>query len=390
MNGFRSLSYVVALLLACGVAVAQTPPKPAAKGFVWEDNSLEAFIKAVEHDKPLVVLFGNSPKFRSPEGTNFTNSIRKEFDKPELQALRDRAVFTLGFPEEDEYARRMAFHLKLTDYPTISIIAPRTDQLTETYRMEGFFTAAEIVKDLKLALPPAAKPAAEEAALPVGTPPKPGEKVELSAADKKAIQQAVAEYAAAFQKGDLDLIAEITAQPFGYNFQEGFRLAKQVGQAKRAILQAMDERFGKQADSITFGIDDEKIRQPMMKVKSLYILDYETSLGKSVTLRVEAKMTNDMTDSWTLVASRTADPSGKWRVWPHRTAGTVNIGTSNGWRKNMEKLAANYEALAGEIKTDKYGSRKAAHEAVFSAYTKAMSPVFGSGPIKRFGAPASP
>lgn len=387
MNGRRSLLCVVVLFLASGFTFAQTPPKPAAKGFVWEDNSLEAFIKAIEQDKPLVVLFGNSPKFRSPEGTNFTNAIRKEFDKPELQELRDRAVFTLGFPEEDEYARRMASHLKLTDYPTISIIAPRTDQLTETYRMEGFFTAAEIVKDLKLALPPAAKSAAEEAAPPVETPPKPGEKVELTAADKKAIQQSVAEYAAAFKKGDLDLVAEITAQPFGYNFQEGFRLAKQVGQAKRAMLQAMDERFGKKADTISFGIDDERIRQPMMKVKSLFIAEYETALGKSVTLRVEATMANDQIDAWTLVATRPADPSGKWRVWPHQTAGTVSIGTTNAWRKNQEKLAANYEALAGEIKAGKYATRDDVHQAAFAAYSKAMSPVFGNGPIKRFGAP---
>jgi hypothetical protein len=389
MSVFRSVSNALTLLFASGIAVGQTPPKPAAQGFVWEDNSLQAFIKAVEQDKPLVVLFGNAPKFRSPEGTNFTNAVRKEFDKPELQELRDRAVFTLGFPEEDEFARRMASHLKLTDYPTISIIAPRTDQLVQTYRMEGFFTAAEILKDLRLALPPA-RPASEEAAPPVETPPKPGEKVELTAADKKAIQQAVAEYAAAFQKGDLDLVAEITAQPFGYVYQEGFPLARQVGKAKRAILQAMDEQFGKQADSITFGIDDEKIRQPMMKLKSLYILDYETSLGKSVTLRVEAKMANDQTDAWTLVANRPADPSGKWRVWPHRTAGTVSIGTTETWRKNQQKLAANYEVLAGEIKAGKYASRKDAHQAVFVAYSKAMSPVFGAGPIKRFGAPASP
>lgn len=390
MNGLRLLLCVLVPFLAGGLALAQTPPKPAAKGFVWEEDSLQAFVKAVEQDKPMVVLFGNPPKFRSPEGTNFTNAIRKEFDKPELQELRDRAVFTLGFPEEDEFARRMGTHLKLTEFPTISIIAPRTDQLTETYRMEGFFTAAEIVKDLKLALPSAAKPATAEAASPVGTPPKPGEKVVLSAADKKAIQQVVAEYAAAFQKGDLDLIAEITAQPFGYNFQEGFRLAKQVGQAKRAMLQAMDERFGKKADTIPFGIDDEKIRQPMIKLKSLYIVDYETSLGKSVTLRVEATMANDQIDAWTLVANRPADPTGKWRVWPHRTAGTVSIGTTNGWRKIMENLAVNYEALAAEIKAGKFASRADAHQAVFAAYSRAMSPVFGNGPIKRYSAPASP
>lgn len=376
MSLVRQLPLAFAITLAGGIAFAQAPAKPsakttakpAAKGFVWEEDSLQAFIKAVEQNKPLVVLFGNPPAFRSPAGTNFTNAIRKEFDKQEMLELQaeDRAVFTLGFPEEDEMARRMATHLKLTDYPTISVIAPRTDQLTETYRMEGFFSAADVAKDLTRALPPAAaKPAAQ------------AEKAVLSDADKKAIEQAVAEYAAAFQKGDLDLIAEITAQPFGYNFQEGFRLAKQVGQAKRAMLQAMDERFGKKADTISFGIDDERIRQPMMKLKSLFIADYETSLGKSVTLCVEATLANDQIDAWTLVATRPADPSGKWRVWPHKTAGTVSIGTTNAWRANIEKLAASYEALADEIKAGKFATRDDVHQAAFAAYSKAMSPTFG-------------
>jgi hypothetical protein len=42
----------------------------------------------------------------------------------------------------------MAVHLKLTDYPTISVLAPRTDVLTEIYRLEGAFDAATIAADL--------------------------------------------------------------------------------------------------------------------------------------------------------------------------------------------------------------------------------------------------
>lgn len=42
----------------------------------------------------------------------------------------------------------MATHLKITDFPTFSVIAPRTDQLTEIYRMEGFFDAQSIERDL--------------------------------------------------------------------------------------------------------------------------------------------------------------------------------------------------------------------------------------------------
>ncbi|MCC7528767.1 MAG: hypothetical protein IT342_09610 [Candidatus Melainabacteria bacterium] len=117
----------------------------------WRDNSLDAFVEAVESDKPMVVVFGDDS---SPL---FNRQIQEmKSDKDNLMSrLSSRAVFVVGKPAEDEYARRMASHLKLTDYPTISVIAPRTDQLTETYRMEGYFQVSDVYKDLDLALPKA-------------------------------------------------------------------------------------------------------------------------------------------------------------------------------------------------------------------------------------------
>lgn len=119
----------------------------------WRDNSLDAFVEAVENDKPMVVVFGDDS---SPL---FNRQIQEmKSDKNNLMSrLSNRAVFVVGKPSEDEYARRMASHLKLTDYPTISVIAPRTDQLTETYRMEGYFQVSDVYKDLDLALPKAKK-----------------------------------------------------------------------------------------------------------------------------------------------------------------------------------------------------------------------------------------
>ncbi len=119
----------------------------------WRNNSLDAFVEAVENDKPMVVVFGDDS---SPL---FNRQIQEmKSDKNNLMSrLSNRAVFVVGKPAEDEYARRMASHLKLTDYPTISVISPRTDQLTETYRMEGYFQVSDVYKDLDLALPKAKK-----------------------------------------------------------------------------------------------------------------------------------------------------------------------------------------------------------------------------------------
>lgn len=112
----------------------------------WYDNSLDAFVKAVENNQPLVVVFGSrDSSLTQLLGTSVLSC-------PHLNNLAGLAVFTYGEPQGDEYARRMAVHLKLTDYPTISVIAPRTDQLTEMFRMEGFFDAESIANDLQKVL----------------------------------------------------------------------------------------------------------------------------------------------------------------------------------------------------------------------------------------------
>lgn len=350
-------------------ASGKVPPE-----FVWETNSLDAFVKAVEQNKPMVVLFGSLPEFRNEKGGNLTNDIRKEFNAQELNALRERAVFTLGLPEQDEYARRMAAHLKLTVYPTISVIAPRTDRLTETYRMEGFFKRGEILHDLNLALP-------GQPQVPVAAPADaPAEKAALSDADKKAISGAVAEYEAALKAGDLDKVAKLTAQPFGFLYEQGLTVVRGVGEAKRGILDAMDERFGKQEDTIPYGPDEDRVRRRLMKLKALNVLDLDTAIGKIVTVQVEAVMTNGKTEAWKLVANRPTQPDGKWMVWPKPGAGVAEIGGGEAWQNNMKKLATAYDGVAADIRAGKYDSREKAKQAAFEAYSRAISPTFGDAP----------
>jgi hypothetical protein len=108
-------------------------------------GTLEALTKAVENGKPMVVVFG------SRESGYSQDLARKVLPCPHLNQLAGIAVFVYGPPKGDEFARRMAFHLKLTEFPTISVFAPRTDTLTELYRMEGFFDAETIARDLRMA-----------------------------------------------------------------------------------------------------------------------------------------------------------------------------------------------------------------------------------------------
>lgn len=108
----------------------------------WMVDSYQAFSDAIEKSRPLIVVFGD-------ETSNLTLEFaRKIAPCPHLNQLAGAATFAYGSPTADEMARRMATHLQLTVYPTVSVIAPRTDQLVEIYRLEGIFDAARIASDL--------------------------------------------------------------------------------------------------------------------------------------------------------------------------------------------------------------------------------------------------
>ncbi len=144
----------VTLALAGGPAVAGTDafeqlPTQEILGrqIGWYvNNTLDAMTAAVESNRALVIVFGD-------DTSSFTQAFARYVAScPQLGQLAGAAVFAYGSPTKDEFARRMALHLKLTDYPTISVIAPRTDKLTEVHRLEGFFDAQSAARFLRGAI----------------------------------------------------------------------------------------------------------------------------------------------------------------------------------------------------------------------------------------------
>jgi hypothetical protein len=125
-------------------AFARVPTQEiAGKQIGWVVNrTLDAMVQAVETTRVLVVVFGDTS---SPLTQKFAQYVTP---CPQLNQLAGAVVFAYGSPPVDEYARRMASRLKLSVYPTISLIAPRTDRLTELYRMEGFFDAESVADHL--------------------------------------------------------------------------------------------------------------------------------------------------------------------------------------------------------------------------------------------------
>jgi hypothetical protein len=160
MSQLRPLASLVAAIAMTGLTIPAGFAQGAAEPFAqlprsevrgsqigWHVNdTLEAFVHAVENNKALIVVFGD-------KSSRYTMAMSQRVAPcPQLNQLAGAAVFAFASPNVDEYARRMAVHLRLTDYPTISVIEPRTDKVTELYRLEGFFDAETIADTLQAAL----------------------------------------------------------------------------------------------------------------------------------------------------------------------------------------------------------------------------------------------
>lgn len=138
----------IAFAQADGEAFMQLPGEeiPGVQAGWFVNATLDAMTDAVERGRPLILIMGDST-------SNLTLAFaRYSAPCPHFNQLAGAVTFAYGSPATDEFARRIASHFHLTDYPTISIIAPRTDVLTEIYRLEGFFDAATATADIRQVL----------------------------------------------------------------------------------------------------------------------------------------------------------------------------------------------------------------------------------------------
>ncbi|MBL8821945.1 MAG: hypothetical protein JNJ77_05100 [Planctomycetia bacterium] len=362
------IRYLSLIIISACTGTIRADDKPQAKAepnhIQWELNTLDAFVKAVEEEMPLVVVFLANPKDRYENQRNLSNDFQVVLNSKELLMFKGKAIFAKGFAHEDEYARRMASHLKLTVYPTVSIIEPRTDALTECYRMEGFFKIEEVVKDLKLALPGAVS--AERRKVLYADFNQPAVlSPSFTEADKQALEQAVRGYETAFKTGDLNQYLKLTSEPEKTKLRFSLLALAKVGDAKRLILVAMDSQFGRQDDNIPYGSDDETLQKRMMRTKALTVRSIENAGKMSVTLYVEAELSTGKSESWKIIASKQYD---QWKLWIQLADNKEAVILTKAAENTLDKLAGLYQQVARDVLNGKYSSREAVKEAAFKAY----------------------
>lgn len=123
----------------------------AGAAFPWQTSVFDAFVSAVENNRPLVVLVVDSDLTK--EGS-VSAAFLKEWEADGLGDLRTRAVFVKvaynvsDGTSPDEKGRTMLSHLDVRSTPAVLIIAPTTVKLVEVYHREGACPMAEVREEL--------------------------------------------------------------------------------------------------------------------------------------------------------------------------------------------------------------------------------------------------
>lgn len=114
----------------------------------WYVNaSIDAFREAIDRNKPLVLVLGDSYCTRyCPQ------LIQQALRCPAVNRFAGEAVFAYGMPSRDKGAMAIGGSLRIDAVPTITILEPESRMLLERGRINGFFDAAKLGEHLETIL----------------------------------------------------------------------------------------------------------------------------------------------------------------------------------------------------------------------------------------------
>lgn len=388
LAGAIGLSFIVA---SSGIAAEEpiVPPSPdysaggcdpetTVKRIVWQPNVFEAFVQALEDQRPLVVLFASAPSYRPESGKNHSNELMKQLEDPAAQALADEAVYTICHYDHasgklsDEFGRRMWVHLKLDALPTMCILAPRTDRLTEVSRMQGSFPAAKIVEHLKVNLPKALSPEALAPDNPSAAPiPAPAPAAAASLPAPATPAEAIGQLSQAVRAGDSLAVANLLTAPYVPLYTEVTVAAGRLGAAKRRLLAAMDVQFGAAEDAIPYGDDDTELREDLQKMSMTLLPEGTYPELKLFIARVRIDLKSGKSKTVELRVVREEDG---WKIQPDETLGFIDEGRCRRYADFLNQLAADYGTLAQQVSAGAFASRQACKEAARERYLARRRP----------------
>jgi hypothetical protein len=353
-------------LLTASVRATEFAPTVAAspKSVAWRTSMLDAFVEAIENEKRLVVLFALDPSQPTIDGRRVSIEQRLEFDRPELAALADSAVFVVCYYDSttgrmhDEFAERVRAHFKITTLPTVSTIFNRTDTLAEAGRFEGFFGAAELAKGLM-----------EDLQRPMTTSVEQGQSgaVAPPSAAPGTPSEAVRCYEEALTSGDAHALSEMFAEPYGTGYASMVSSVGELSMAKQRFRSALDQQFGHASAPLDFGHDLEAMRRNLEYVTEVAFLSLKSMTEDRAI--VEVRITQ--TDVAPFVADLELAREGNvWRMLPSNRHEVDLLAYYQSTSSESRLYAIQLDQIAEQVLRGTFSNREQALQAVTAACSR--------------------
>lgn len=368
MHMFRLM---ILAILVCSMPVFGQDKVDSPPRIQWEGDVMEAFVKAIETNRPMVVLFVSNDSYRSPEGGNISNDSRKVFESPKLQEFAKEVVFVLCTFDHtqntihDEFGKRIYKRLNIESVPTLCMFAPRTDFLHEVCHIDGIRSAETYAAELKAALTRSAKSVDSEVCQPNSSPSPPAHapkgvthKIDVPAPATPA--EAINRLSQALRAGDLSEIENLLSAPYAPLYADTFSAARRLGAAKRRILAAMDGQFGAAEDSVPYGEDDVRVRKGLQHVSAVVLEETRYPETKLCVVRARIRFADGTSKN---AEVRVVREENGWKIQPEEWLGFTDKERCRRDAEFLNRLADDFTALGRKISVGEFESRSACQSA---------------------------
>lgn len=343
-------------LFAASVRADETfrPPYAVSPKIAWRTSVQDAFVEAIEKHRPLVVFFALDPLYPTKGDRHVSNEQRLEFDRPELAALADDAVFVACYYDaatgrmKDEYGERVRSHLNFASLPTTVVIVPRTDVLMEVGRYEGLFNAVDLATGLRTHIDIAMMTDAERERLYA---------FERATANPRTPEEAIAWYSEAFKNSDPYGVARVFAQPYGIFYKSMADCRAELSAAKLRLNNALRDQFGLGDDLSNLGFDFESMRAGLAAVSSVSVVQIKCREEDRAVVEIQYSEGQN-----TLVSGdmEVILEDGAWRILPAGWQSQDVIALYDDLSNEAKFLAMQLDLVTDQIRRGEFASREQA------------------------------
>jgi hypothetical protein len=316
---------------------------------------LDTFVKAVDNNLPLVVLFVEPADSTDRNLILESDEARRVLETDVLTPYANDAMFAVCELSEtfeagdDEYGFRVARHLGVSTTPTLVVVAPNIHDLTVSFSAIGGRAIAGLKKDLNAILVRATTPEL------TWNPPSPA--------------AAAMQLGEALKNGQMHRVRASFASGYSIPLKERIDLAVRVGNAKRNLLSTIDAVFGPQTESLA-GIDDDEAQIASVRRCISHEVLEVTTADDATQVRIrwiirDGDTVHDGVENFNAVFER-----GGWRLISENVE--RDIADVEAWVKHWHMLPEQLEQVSRDVEAGRITSATDARAAALHVATTEM------------------